>query len=88
MSGCEKKEKNKNTHNISSIKRVTGKFLAEFHVVAVQDNCKEMYKNVCCTCKVVVVVVVFFLLIRTNGFVLAVFVPFAAYQHYMILYFV
>ena len=46
MSGSEKK-KNGNTYNFSSIKRVTRKFLAEFHVVVVQNNGKEMYKKVC-----------------------------------------
>ena len=38
-------------YDISSIKRVTKKFL-EFQVVVVQNNGKEMYKRVCCTCKV------------------------------------
>ena len=33
---------NRNTYNISSIKRVTRTFLAEFHVVVVQTNGKEM----------------------------------------------
>ena len=57
------KKTNRNTSNkihcehndIFSTKRVTGKFHVE-----------EMYKKVCCTCKVVAVVVVvfFFLLIR------------------------
>ena len=46
MSGSEKK-KNRDTYNFSSIKRVTRKFLAEFHVVVVQNNGKEMYKKVC-----------------------------------------
>ena len=50
---------NRNTYNISSIKRVTRTFLAEFHVVVVQNNAKEMYQKVCCRCKVVF----FFLLI-------------------------
>ena len=54
MSGSEKRM-NMNTYNIFSIKRVTGKFLAEFHVVAVKKPGKEMYKKVCCTCKVIVV---------------------------------
>ena len=63
MSDKEKKL-NKNTSDISFIKRVTRKF----HVVVVQNNAKEMYnEKVCCTCKVafllirpIVVVVVFF----------------------------
>ena len=46
MSDSEKK-KNRDTYNFSSIKRVTRKFLAEFHVVVVQNNGKEMYKKVC-----------------------------------------
>ena len=48
----QRKKKNRNTYNFSSIKRVTRKFLAEFHVVDVQNNGKEMYKKVCWTCKV------------------------------------
>ena len=62
MSGSEKIA-NRNTFNISSIKRVTREFLeVSRYVVVVQNNFKEVYKKVCCTCKVVVVVVV--LLIR------------------------
>ena len=38
------KNVNKNTHDISSEKRVTWKFL-EVHVVVVQNNSKEMYKK-------------------------------------------
>ena len=45
MSGSEKKV-NRNTYNISSIKRVTGKFW-KFHVVVVQNNGKKMYKKAC-----------------------------------------
>ena len=45
MSGSEKKV-NRNTCNISSVKRVTGKFW-KFHVVVVQNNGKEMYKKAC-----------------------------------------
>ena len=41
MSGSEKKKVNKNTYEISSVKRVTRKF----HVVVVQNNGKEMYKK-------------------------------------------
>ena len=41
MSGSEK-----NTYDISFIKRVTRKFL-EFHVVVVQNKGKEMYKKKC-----------------------------------------
>ena len=54
MSGSEKKG-NENVYDISSIKSVT-----KFHIVVVENNGKEMYKKVCCTCKVA------FLLIRTN----------------------
>ena len=39
---------NKNTCDISSIKLVAGKF----HVEVYQNNGKEMYKRVYCTCKV------------------------------------
>ena len=48
MSGSEKKS-DQTTYNFYSIKRVTRKF----HVVVVQNNAKETYKKVCCTCKVV-----------------------------------
>ena len=54
-SGSEK-EANRNIYDISSIKLVTRKF----HVVVVQNNGKEIYKKVCCRCKVL------FLLIRPN----------------------
>ena len=49
-----KKKVNENTYDISSIK----KSFWRFHDVVVQNNGKEMYKKVCCTCKVA------FLLIR------------------------
>ena len=45
----KKKNAKGNTNDISSIQHVTRKF----HVVGVQTNGKEMYKKVCCTCKVV-----------------------------------
>ena len=53
ISDSEKKIKlNKNTSDISSIKRVTRSFW-KFHVAVVQNNGKEMRtKKVCCTCKV------------------------------------
>ena len=63
---------NKNMYDISSYRRETRKF----HVVVVENNGKEMYKKVCCTCKVA------FLLIRR----IVVFSPFLL--PYMILYFV
>ena len=57
MGYSEKKANRKTSKNIFGerirhffpIKCVTRKF----HVVAVQSNGKEMYKKVCCTCKVV-----------------------------------
>ena len=48
---------NMNTSDIPSIKRVTRSFW-KFQVTVVQNNGKEMYKKVCCMCKVA------FLLIR------------------------
>ena len=66
----QRKKVNKNTYDISFIKRVTRKFL-EVLVLVVQNNGKEMYKKVCCTCKVA------FLLIRLIVF-FAVLVAFAA----------
>ena len=62
-----KRKVNENTYDISSKKSVTKKFLEVFHVVVVQNNGKEMYKKVCCTCKVA------FLLIRPT----VVFSPFS-----------
>ena len=50
VSGSEKKV-NENTYDISSIKRAL-RSVWKFHVVVVQNNGKEMYKKVCCTCKV------------------------------------
>ena len=48
------KKVNWNTYAISSIKRVTKKFLevSRNHVVVVQNDGTEMYKKVCCMCKV------------------------------------
>ena len=43
------KKANRNTYDISSIKRVARTFHA---VIVVQNNGKELYKNVWCTCKV------------------------------------
>ena len=51
MSGSEKKKVNKNTYKISSIKRVTRKFL-EVSRCSHANEGKKMYKKVCCTCKV------------------------------------
>ena len=47
MRGSEKKKMNKNKYDISSIKRVTRKFLvvSPHVVVDVQINGKEMYKK-------------------------------------------
>ena len=68
MSGTERKKKKTNrnisskflvsTYDISYIRCVTTKF----HVVVVQNNVKEMSKNMCCKCKV------FFLPIRPIDF--------------------
>ena len=60
MSGSTEKKKKKKTYTqkntydvFSTRKRVTRNFL-EFsvHIVVVQNNGKEMYKKVCCACKV------------------------------------
>ena len=52
MSGSEKKV-NENSYDISSIKRVSNiRSFWKLYVVVVQNNGKEMYKKVCCTCKV------------------------------------
>ena len=48
MSGSEKV--NGNTYDIYSIKRVPKKFLEVSRCS--KNNGKEMYKKVCCTCKV------------------------------------
>ena len=53
MGGSEKKIVNKNKYDISSIKRVTRKF----HVVVVQNNGNEMYKKICCACKVALLLI-------------------------------
>ena len=46
----QRKKKGKTaTYNSSSIKRL----IRKFHVAFVQNNGNEMYKKVCCTCKVV-----------------------------------
>ena len=42
----EKKKANRNTYDISLIRRVTRKF---HFVIVVQNNGKEMHKNVWCT---------------------------------------
>ena len=52
MSGSEKKV-NENTYDISSIKRVTKKFLEVSRCSrAKQLTAKKCTKKVCCTCKV------------------------------------
>ena len=50
VSGSEKKG-NKNTYDISFIKRVSKKFLGVL-LCSRANNSIEMYKKVCCTCKV------------------------------------
>ena len=53
MSGTKKKV-NRKTYNISSMKPVTRKFLEGSRCShAKKKNSKEMYKKLCCTCKVV-----------------------------------
>ena len=54
MSSSEKKKVNRYTaYNISSIKRtILGSFW-KFHAVVVENKGKEMYKKLCCTCRVV-----------------------------------
>ena len=49
MSGSEKKV-NENTYDISSIKRVTKKFLEVSRCI--RTTAKKCTKEVCCTCKV------------------------------------
>ena len=53
----KKKKVNKNTYDISFIKRVTRFTFWKFHVVVVQNNDKKMYKKVCCRCKVAFVLI-------------------------------
>ena len=53
MNGSEKKSEREHVRHF-----LHKKSFWRFHVVVVQNNGKEMYKKVCCTCKVV------FLLIR------------------------
>ena len=48
MSGSKKSEQDVRHF---PIKRVLGRFW-KFHVVVEQNSGKEMYKKVCCTCKV------------------------------------
>ena len=57
MSGSEKKM-NKKTYDISSIKRVTKKFLEVSRGSRAKQRQRNVQKKVCCTCKVA------FLLIR------------------------
>ena len=57
MSGSEKKV-NENTYDISSIKRVTKKFLEVSRCSRAKQRQRNVQKKVCCTCKVA------FLLIR------------------------
>ena len=58
MSSSETKV-NMNRYNISSTKSVSRKFW-KFYVVVMQNNGKEMYKQVCCTCKVVFLLIFLF----------------------------
>ena len=52
MSDNEKKKVNKNTYDISSIKRVTRKFLEVSRFSGAKQRQKNVQKKVCCTCKV------------------------------------
>ena len=54
----QQKKVNSTPYSISSIEHVTRKF----YIVVMKIDSKEMYKKVCCTCKVV------FLLIRPTVF--------------------
>ena len=75
MSGSDKKVNNRTTYNISSIKRVTRKFLEVSRCRRAKQRQRNVQKNsvlhLCSTCKVVS------LLIRPSVF-LAVFVAVAA----------
>ena len=52
MSGSEKKKVNENTYDISSIKRVTKKFLEVSRCSRAKQRQRNGTKKVCCTCKV------------------------------------
>ena len=71
MSGGEKRV-NKNTFDISSIKRVTTKFLEVSCCSRAKQRQRNVQKKVCCTCKVA------FLLIRPYCCFFTVLVAFAA----------
>ena len=51
VSGSEKKV-NENTYDISSIKRVTKKFLEVSRCSRAKQRQRNAHKKVCCTCKV------------------------------------
>ena len=57
MSGSEKKV-NENTYDISSTQRVTSKKFLEVSCVVVQNNGKEMYQKIVCTCKVAFLLII------------------------------
>ena len=65
------KKVNKNTYDISSIKRVTRKFLEVSHFSRAKQRQKNVQKEVCCTWKVA------FLLIRPIVFCCFFFSPFS-----------
>ena len=58
MSDSEKKKAKKNTYDISSLKRITRKFLEVSRRSRAKQRQRNVQKKVCCTCKVA------FLLIR------------------------
>ena len=53
MSGSEKTEWTEHKHFLHKTRKQEAKHEKKFHVLVVQNNGKEMYKKVCCTCKVV-----------------------------------
>ena len=52
MSGSELKKMNKNTHDISSIKRVTRKFLEVPLCIRPKQRQRNVPRKVCCTLKI------------------------------------
>ena len=81
MSGTKKKV-NRKTYNISSMKPVTRKFLEGSRCSHAKKNSKEMYKKLCCTCKVV-----FFLLLIVVYFtLLIIFTRFFSNTRFYILF--
>ena len=63
MSGGEKKKKE--PEHIQHFLHKTCNW--KFHVVVVQNNGKEMYKKVCCTCKIVFLLIRPIVAVRVKG---------------------